>query len=256
MTGGGILLKQVDGHVALLTLNRPKEMNALSHDLMLALRDEIAACDADESIRAVVLTGTGERAFCAGVDLKERAAMTEDAVMESRRVAVKPCFDAFRVIATPVIAAVNGVALGGGAELALACDIRLAAPHARFAHPEIRWGMIPAAGAHQRLRNLVGLGMAKEIMLTGRTVEADEAHRLGIYNHVLAAPKLLDAALARAATIAGHAPVAVRQSKRVLDDWAYSDAAFEAEFEASKACYADGSALAGPRDFKKKTGGE
>jgi methylglutaconyl-CoA hydratase len=248
----GIIRKEIDGHVAVLTLNRPNEMNALSRDLMLAVRQEIEACDRDEGIHAVILTGAGERAFCAGVDLKERAAMTEEEVMESRRVAVKPCYDAFRTISTPTIAAVNGVALGGGAELALACDIRLAAPNARFAHPEIRWGMIPAAGAHQRLRNLVGLGMTKEIMLTGRTLEADEAHRLGIYNHVYEAKRLMPEALAMARVIAAYSPLAVRKSKRVLDDWAYSDAAFEAEYEASKACYEEGSALAGPKSFKGK----
>ncbi len=176
--------------------------------------------------------------------------MTEEEVMESRRVAVKPCYDAFRIISTPVIAAVNGVALGGGAELALACDIRLATPNARFAHPEIRWGMIPAAGAHQRIRNLVGLGIAKEIILTGRTLEADEAHRLGIYNHIYEPNRLMPEALAMARVIAAHHPLAVRKSKRVLDDWAYSDAAFEAEFEASKACYEEGSALTGPKSFK------
>ncbi|KAB2877605.1 MAG: enoyl-CoA hydratase/isomerase family protein [Pseudorhodoplanes sp.] len=246
-----VILKEIDGYVAVLTLNRPNEMNALNCELMVAIRHEIEACDREQEIRAVVLTGAGERAFCAGVDLKERAAMTEQEVMESRRVAVKPCYDIFRVISTPVIAAVNGVAMGGGAELALACDIRLATPNARFAHPEIRWGMIPAAGAHQRLRNLVSLGVAKEIMLTGRSLEADEAHRLGIYNHIYESQRLLPEALAMARVIAAHHPLAVRKSKRVLDDWAYSDAAFEAEYEASKACYQEGGALAGPKSFKR-----
>jgi enoyl-CoA hydratase/carnithine racemase len=246
-----IILKELNGHVALLTLNRPNEMNALNCELMLAIKREIEACDQDGEVRVVVLTGAGDRAFCAGVDLKERAAMTEEEVMESRRAAVKPCYDVFRAISTPVIAAVNGIALGGGAELALACDIRLASHNARFGHPEIRWGMIPAAGAHQRIRNLVGLGVAKEIMLTGRTLEADEVHRLGIYNHVYEPKQLMPEALAVAHVIAAHQPLAVRQSKRVLDDWAYDDAAFEAEYEASKACYEEGSALAGPKSFKR-----
>jgi enoyl-CoA hydratase/carnithine racemase len=246
-----VILKKMNGHVALLTLNRPKEMNALNCELMIEIRREMESCDRDDDVRVVVLTGAGERAFCAGVDLKERAAMTEKQIMESRRVAVKPCYDVFRTISTPVIAAINGVAMGGGAELALACDIRLASPNARFAHPEIRWGMIPAAGAHQRIRNLVSLGVAKEIMLTGRSLEAEEAHRLGIYNHVYEPNRLMPEALAMAAVIASHHPLAIRKSKRVLDDWAYDDAAFEAEYDASKACYEEGSALAGPKAFKR-----
>lgn len=253
MAGEAFLLKQVANHVALLTLNRPAEMNSLNHELFLALTAEIKACDEDDEIRVVILTGTGEKAFCAGIDLKERAAMSQEQVLASRRLAVKPCFDAFQAMGKPIIAALNGVALGGGAELALAADIRLAVPNARFAHPEIRWGMIPAAGAHQRLRKLVGLGMAKEIIFTGRAVMADEAQRLGIYNHIFEPSALLDEAWAMARTIAGHAALAVRQSKRVFDQWAYSEAAFEFEFEASKACYEEGSALRGPQNFKSKS---
>ncbi|MDP6175119.1 MAG: enoyl-CoA hydratase-related protein, partial [Rhodospirillales bacterium] len=161
--------------------------------------------------------------------------------------------DAFQAFTKPVICAVNGAALGGGAELALASDIRLAVPHARFAHPEIKWGMIPAAGAHQRLRNLVGLGMAKEIIYTGRTVKAAEAYKLGIYNHLMEASDLIGEARSMAQTIARHAPLAVRQSKRVFDEWAYDDAAFEFEYEASKACYEEGSAMAGPGTFESKS---
>lgn len=241
---------RIEGNVALVTLNRPREMNALNRDLMAAIRRVMLDCDVDQRVRAVILTGAGDKAFCAGVDLKERAAMSAADVLESRTSIVKPCYDVFREISVPVIAAINGIALGGGAELALACDIRLATPHARFGHPEIRWGMIPAAGAHQRLRNLVGLGAAKEIILTGRPVEAAEAHRLGIYNHIYAPDRLMAEARALAEVVAAHQRLAVRQSKRVLDDWAYRDEAFEAEFDASKACYDAGSALEGPKGFK------
>ena len=144
-----------------------------------------------------------------------------------------------------------GVALGGGAEIALACDIRLAVPHAQFAHTEINWGMIPAAGAHQRLRNVVGLGMAKEIMFTGRKLEAEEAGRLGIYNHIYAPDQLMPEAMTMASTIAGHSPLAVRQSKKVYDTGAYSEEDFEFEYQASIECYTDGEAMTGAKRFKK-----
>ncbi len=246
-----ILLKDIKDHVAVLTLNRPDQANSLSQDLFIALKVTLAELDADGEVRVVVMTGAGERFFCAGVDLKERGAMTEDEVWENRKVAVKPCFDAFRTFSKPIIAAANGVALGGGAEIALACDIRLAVPHAQFAHTEINWGMIPAAGAHQRLRNVVGLGMAKEIMFTGRKLEAEEAGRLGIYNHIYAPDQLMPEAMTMASTIAGHSPLAVRQSKKVYDTGAYSEEDFEFEYQASIECYTDGEAMTGAKRFKK-----
>ncbi|MDP6642800.1 MAG: enoyl-CoA hydratase-related protein [Rhodospirillales bacterium] len=245
-----ILLTEINDHIARLTLNRPDQANSLSQDLFIAIKDTLAALDEDDDVRVVIITGAGERFFCAGVDLKERGAMSEDEVWENRRLAVKPCFDAFRRFTKPIIAAVNGVALGGGAEIALACDIRLATPNAQFAHTEINWGMIPAAGAHQRLRKVVGIGMAKEIMFTGRKLEAAEAERLGIYNHVYEPSQMMAEAMAMAATIAGHSPLAVRQSKKVYDTYTYSDEAFEFEYQASIDCYTDGDAMTGAKSFK------
>ncbi|MBO31755.1 MAG: enoyl-CoA hydratase [Rhodospirillaceae bacterium] len=246
-----ILLKEIEDHIALVTLNRPDQANSLSQDLFIALKDTLADLDDDDDVRVVIMTGTESRFFCAGVDLKERGAMTEDEVWENRKVAVKPCFEAFRIFTKPIIAAINGVALGGGAEIALACDIRLAVPHAQFAHTEINWGMIPAAGAHQRLRNVVGLGMAKEIMFTGRKLEAEEAGRLGIYNHIYVPDQLMSEAAKLANTIAGHSPLAVQQSKKVYDTGAYSEEAFEFEYQASIECYTNGDAMTGAKGFKK-----
>ena len=177
--------------------------------------------------------------------------MSEEEVWENRRIAVKPCFEAFRTFTKPIIAAVNGLAFGGGAEIALACDIRLAAPNAQFAHTEINWGMIPAAGAHQRLRNVIGIGMAKEIMFTGRKLAAEEAGRLGIYNHIYDPDQLIPQARNMAETIAAHSPLAVRQSKKVYDAGAYSEEDFDFEYQASIECYTDGDAMTGAKSFKK-----
>ncbi|MBT7957543.1 MAG: enoyl-CoA hydratase [Rhodospirillaceae bacterium] len=246
-----ILLTEINDHVAILTLNRPVQANSLSHDLFIAIKDQLMALDEDENIRVVILTGAGDKIFCAGVDLKERGNMSEEEIWESRRVAVKPCFDAFRQFSKPIIAAINGLALGGGAEIALACDIRLATSNAQFAHTEINWGMIPAAGAHQRLRKVIGIGMAKEIMYTGRKLEAEEAGRLGIYNHLYEPSELMSEAMKMANTIAGHSPLAVRQSKKVYDTYTYSNDAFDFEYQASIECYTNGDAMTEAKRFKK-----
>lgn len=246
-----ILVKDIRDHVAVLILNRPDHANSLSQDLFIAIKDELAALDQDDNVRVVIITGAGYRFFCAGVDLKERGAMSEEEVWENRRIAVKPCFEAFRTFTKPIIAAVNGLAFGGGAEIALACDIRLAAPNAQFAHTEINWGMIPAAGAHQRLRNVIGIGMAKEIMFTGRKLAAEEAGRLGIYNHIYDPDQLIPQARNMAETIAAHSPLAVRQSKKVYDAGAYSEEDFDFEYQASIECYTDGDAMTGAKSFKK-----
>ncbi|MDP7601481.1 MAG: enoyl-CoA hydratase-related protein [Rhodospirillales bacterium] len=245
------LLTEIKDHVAILTLNRPVQANSLSHDLFIAIKDQLMALDEDENVRVVIMTGTGDKIFCAGVDLKERGNMSEEVIWESRRVAVKPCFDAFRQFSKPIIAAINGLALGGGAEIALACDIRLATPNAQFAHTEINWGMIPAAGAHQRLRKVIGIGMAKEIMYTGRKLEAEEAGRLGIYNHIYEPDELMPEAMKMANTIAGHSPLAVRQSKKVYDTYTYSNDAFDFEYQASIECSTNGDAMTEAKRFKK-----
>ena len=153
-----VLMKKVEGHVAFLTLNRPKQANALSKTLFLSIKREMEALDHDDDVSVTVITGAGDKAFCAGIDLKERAGMPEHEVMSFRTEIIKPCFDSIRRFSKPLIAAVNGVAFGGGAELALACDLRIASANAKFAQSEIRWGMIPACGACQRLRMIVGTG--------------------------------------------------------------------------------------------------
>ena len=235
-------------HVAYVTLNRPQVMNALHPPLYAELNQAWVEVIDDDQVWAAVLTGAGDRAFSAGSDLKWRV---EDADENELRNPTHATSDVLDNCHKPIIAAINGVALGGGAEIALACDIRLAVPHAQFAHTKINWGMIPAAGAHQRLRNVVGLGMAKEIMFTGRKLEAEEAGRLGIYNHIYVPDQLMSEAAKLANTIAGHSPLAVQQSKKVYDTGAYSEEAFEFEYQASIECYTNGDAMTGAKGFKK-----
>jgi enoyl-CoA hydratase/carnithine racemase len=248
-TEQNVLKKKTENHIGFLTLNRPEQANALNRALFLALRNEMEALENDDDVRVIVMTGAGEEAFCAGIDLKERAQLPKHEILLFRERIIKPCFDALRSSPKPLIAAVNGVAFGGGAELALVCDMRVASERARFGQTEIRWGMIPACGACQRLRMIVGIGRAKEIILTGREVGVDEALQWGIYNRVVPAGRLMDEARRLALDIARNSPVAVKQAKKAVDMGAHILESLEFEFEASKACYFAGEAMTGPEKF-------
>jgi enoyl-CoA hydratase len=193
--------------VALVTLNRPRALNALSFDLLVRLAEAVEALDADPTCRAIVLAGAGTRAFAAGADVAELAAQTAESLDAS------PGFrgwDRVAAVATPTIAAVRGFALGGGAELALACDLLIAGDDATFGQPEINLGVIPGAGGTQRLARAIGKARAMDLVLTGRRVPAVEAERLGFVTRVVPAAETLDAALDLAAAIAAQPPAAVR----------------------------------------------
>jgi enoyl-CoA hydratase len=193
--------------VALVTLNRPRALNALSFALLLRLAEVVEELDADPSCRAIVITGAGSRAFAAGADVAELAAQTADSL------AASPGFrgwDRVAAVATPTIAAVRGFALGGGAELAMACDMLVAGDDATFGQPEINLGIIPGAGGTQRLARAVGKARAMELVLTGRRVSAAEAERLGFVTRVVPATETLGAALDVAAAVAAQPAEAVR----------------------------------------------
>jgi len=245
-----VLKIKIEGNIATLFINRPKQSNSLSRAVFLSLREELERMAFDDNIRVVVISGVGEKAFCAGIDLKERAAMPKDEIQPYREKVIRPFFNTLGSFPKPTIAAVNGVAFGGGAEVALACDIRIASTAARFSQSEIRWGMIPACGGCQRLRMIVGIGRAKELIFTGRIVEAEEAVQLGIFNKAVPPEDLEAEAGKLAAEIAGNSPLAVRQAKKAIDVGAHVSEAFEYEFEVSKACYFAGDAMAGPEKFK------
>jgi enoyl-CoA hydratase len=196
--------------VALVTLDRPEARNALSFALLADLDEVLAVLDDDDSCRAIVITGAGERAFAAGADIRDLASSTRDALRRDDPFAV---IDRVGRLRTPVVAAVRGYALGGGCELALACDIVIAGDDAVFGQPELSIGVIPGAGGTQRLARAVGRARAMDLVLTGMQVRADEAERLGIVSAVVPAATVVDAALDRAAQIAALPVEAVRAAK-------------------------------------------
>ena len=220
--------------VATLTLNRPAALNALDTPLALALSDALREVASRGEIRVVVLTGSGDRAFCAGADLKERDGMT-DAQWAAQHAVFESLHAALRAFAKPVIAAVNGVAVGGGLELAMSCDFIVASEAARFGQPEASRGIMPGCGGTQLLSRLVPRGVATELLLTGRLIDADEALRIGLVTRVLPPGELLPAAVAIAAAIAANSPMGVRQIRRALR--LGQDRPLEEALEVELACY-------------------
>ncbi len=203
------ILLAVDGPVATVTLNRPKALNALNAPLMAELADALTRLDADEAVRCIVLTGN-ERAFAAGADIKEMAGASPVTMLTRTTLSG---FDAVRRVSKPVIAAVSGFALGGGCELAMACDMIVASETARFGQPEINIGVIPGAGGTQRLTRQLGKARAMELVLTGEQMGAHEAYARGLVNRVVPQELYLEEARQLARKIADQAPVAVRLAK-------------------------------------------
>jgi enoyl-CoA hydratase len=199
--------------VALVTIDRPEALNALTFAIVDAIATALETLDADPACRAVVVTGAGERAFAAGADIKELAVQTPTGL--ARDDPFTP-WDRIRAIGLPLVAAVRGVALGGGCELAMACDMIVAGDDARFGQPEIKLGVMPGAGGTQRLTRAVGKARAMELILTGRTMDAREAEAAGLVTRVVPAAETLDAALDLAGAIAAMPPVAVRAAKRSI----------------------------------------
>jgi enoyl-CoA hydratase len=198
-----------DRAVAVVTFNRPHVLNALNKAMLGELDRATAELASDDSVRVVILTGAGDRSFVAGADIKELAAQT---AISGRELALagQRLFDRIENLGKPVIAAINGFALGGGCELAMACTLRIAADTARLGQPEINLGLIPGYAGSQRLARLVGKGKALEMMLTGAPISAAEAERAGLVNRVVPAAALMDDARALAAQLAGNAPIATR----------------------------------------------
>src|SRR3989304_595082 len=178
------------GHVAVVTLNRPEAMNALNTALCKGLRETIDALEDDEAVWVIIVTGAGDKAFCAGIDLRERKGLDKQQTEQQRKKYVFPLLYRLNHMTKPMIAGVNGVALGGGCEIALASDIRIASEKATFGQTEIRWGIIASGGACQRLPGLVGMGWAKELLFTGRIIGAQESERIGLGNRGVCPGKL------------------------------------------------------------------
>ncbi len=203
------LLLERDGAIAVLTINRPKVLNALNSQTIDELRRAILDLKQDESTRAVVLTGAGEKSFVAGADINELVVQTPTGGRE-HALRGQHVFDLIENMGKPIIAAINGFALGGGCELAMACTLRLAADTARLGQPEIALGLIPGYAGTQRLSRLVGKGAAMELILTGAPISAAEAHRIGLVNRVVPAGELMTAARTLAHQLAAQAPIAMR----------------------------------------------
>lgn len=207
-----------DDAVATVTLNRPDAMNALSRALRAALAATMRDLAADDSVRAIVLTGAGTRAFTAGLDLKELGADTSNLGAANAEGADENPVKAIELCPQPVIGAINGVAITGGFEVALACDILLASTNARFADTHARVGIMPGWGLSQKLSRMIGLSRAKELSLTGNFLDADTACAWGLVNRVVAPDALLPAAQALARDIASADPAMVRAYKALIDD--------------------------------------
>jgi methylglutaconyl-CoA hydratase len=202
--------------IMVLTLNRPNAANALSTKMLEELKNVIDTCKFDPSVRCLVLTGAGEKAFCAGADLKERAGMEPQMVRKTVSL-IRECINNLESLPQPVIAAVNGAAFGGGTELALACDIRVASENAKFGLTETSLGIIPGAGGTQRLPRLVGKGRAKELIFTARRIDAQEAKDIGLVEYVVRPESLFEKAIEIASQIVRNAPIAVRQAKFAIE---------------------------------------
>ncbi len=242
-----------DGFVGIVTINRPKALNALNSDVLKEIEATFDAIDLDAT-RAVILTGAGEKSFVAGADIGEMSTLTK----EEGEAFGKVGNDVFRKIETfpiPVIAAINGFALGGGCEISMSCDIRICSDNAVFGQPEVGLGITPGFGGTQRLARLVGAGKAKEMIYTAFNIKADEAYRIGLVNAVYPQAELMDAAKKMAAKIAKNAPIAVRASKKAINEGLDVDMeqAIVVEEKAFGSCFETEDQRAGMEAFLNKT---
>ncbi len=255
------LLIQKREKIAVVTINRPKVLNALNSETLM----EIGVCfdelNKDDSVKIVILTGSGEKSFVAGADISQMATMT---ALESRAFGkmAQGVMDSIENSDKIVIAAVNGFALGGGSELALACDIRIASDKAKFGQPEVGLGIIPFFGGTQRLSRVVGKGMSKYIILSGQMISAEEAYRIGLVQKVVSAEALIDSAITIAEQILKNGPIAVNLAKEAINNGLNVDlpSGLKLETELSAVAFATEDQKEGmaaflekrPADFKNK----
>ena len=240
------LIVERRGAVAIVTLNRPAVLNALNDALLDELSHALRSLDEDAAVRAVVVTGSGEKAFAAGADIGELAALQSDVAALAAARKGQSLTRQIERMRVPAIAAINGFALGGGCELALACDIRIASESARFGQPEVNLGIIPGYGGSQRTVRLVGRGQAMYLCLTGEIVDAREALRIGLVDRVVPAEELMNEAMRVAELIASKAPLAIAACKRAIDAGAHLSIDDGLEVEASEFA-----ALVPTDDFKE-----
>lgn len=211
-----VLLREDTNGVALITLNRPQVMNAFNFEMLRALKEQIETLRFKTDVRVIIITGAGEKAFCSGADLKERVTLNESQVRQYI-FTIRNLFTDIESLNKPVIAAINGVALGGGTELALASDIRIASTRASLGLTETRLAIIPGGGGTQRLPRLIGRGKAKELIFTGRRVDAKEALQVGLINSICEPDRLIETCKKMAAMICEAGPIAIEQAKYAIN---------------------------------------
>ncbi|GAA0496456.1 enoyl-CoA hydratase [Salinibacillus aidingensis] len=229
-----VLFDVVEDYIGLITLNRPKAANAFSTELLQDLNDCMDLIEARDDLRVLIIKGSGEKAFCAGADLKERASMSKNEVVQTVKT-IKETVNRVEALPMPVIAAINGAAFGGGLELALACDIRMASTEASLGLTETSLGIIPGAGGTQRLPRLIGPGRAKYLIYSARRVSSQEAYQLGMIEVLVERGKLVEQVLSEASIIAGNGPIGVRQAKEAIQSGLNTN--IETGLDIEEACY-------------------
>lgn len=225
------LLVDISDRIATLTINRPKSLNSVTEEVFLELEKIVLELGQNDNVAVIILTGAGEKAFVAGGDITNMVEATPEWARNFALLAQR-VLNVIENSPKPVIAAINGYALGGGCELAMACDIRIASGKALFGQPEVKLGIIPGFAGTQRLSRLVGKGRAKEIVFTGEMFDAAEAHRIGLVNKVVPPDELMAACREMAATIAQRSPTAVRLGKEAIDNGLEMDISKAERYEA------------------------
>ena len=252
MTDANLLLEK-DGPLATITFNNPKALNALTVDTFHGLDALLGKLEKDADVRVVILTGAGEKAFIAGGDIGHLGTLDVDGAREFALLA-QAVIDKLESFPKPVIAAINGYALGGGCELAMGCDLRIAADSAKFGQPEVKLGIIPGFAGTQRLARLVGKGKAKELVFTGEMIDAEEACRIGLVNRVVAKDQLLDETRALAMKMCDKSASAIKLAKEAIDNGLEMDFARAARYEADlfALCFATEDCKEGVSAFLEK----
>ena len=246
MSYSNILTDLSDGNLE-ITINRPDKLNAINKETISELSDAFQAAEKNADIKVVIVTGSGQKAFIAGADISEFAHFSAEEGMKLARVGQETLFDIVANMGTPVIAAVNGFALGGGLELAMACHVRIASSNAKMGLPEVSLGVIPGYGGTQRLSQLAGKGKAMELILTAGMIDANEAYRIGLVNHVVDQENLLEEAHGMAKKMKRNSPMAMASAIRSLNAGYESGVnGFDVEIEAFGNCF-------GTREFKEGT---
>ena len=235
--------------VGIIIFNRPMALNTLDTQMLQELGDSLSALEKDEQVRAIIITG--ERNFCAGANLKKMKEINPSEAEAFARLGHKVC-NQIETMGKPVIAAVNGYALGGGCELALACDIRIASEGAKLGQPEVSLGIIPGIGGTQRLTRLVGIGKAKELILMGAIVEAREAEALGLVNRVVKETELMEESEEMAQTMAKKSPIALKMAKTLINEGQEIERGLEKEITLFTQCFTTQDHLEGINAFLEK----